>query len=93
MIESSIIDHKDKESYSDERINHWKYSLLASHFCNLRRFAVSNATNRHYQDKPCNFFFGDAPNPNFCVPSQFVSWSAQALEPQSETYVSALHDM
>ena len=93
MIVSSIIDHKDKESYSDERTNNWKFLFGASHFCDLRRFAVTNATNRHYQDKPCGFFFGDAPNPNFCVQSQFVIWSAQALEPPSETYVSALHDM
>ena len=49
---------KDKESYSDERINNWKSLLLASHFYNLRRFVVTNATNRHYQDKPCGFFFG-----------------------------------
>ena len=32
-------------------------------------------------------------NPTFCVPSQFVNWSAQPLEPPSETYVSALHDI
>ena len=34
-----------------------------------------------------------APNPTFCVPSQFKSWSAHPFEPPSETYVSALHDM
>ena len=50
------------------------------------------ASNCRYLDKPCDFFFDGAPNPNFCVPSQFVSWSAQPLEPPSETYVSALHD-
>ena len=33
-----------------------------------------------------------APNPTFCVPSQFVSWSVHPLEPPSETYVFALHD-
>lgn len=33
------------------------------------------------------------PSPNFCVPSQFVNWSAQPLEPPSEMYASALHDM
>ena len=43
MMELSIIDHKDKETYSDERINNWKYLLLASHFCKLRRFAVTSA--------------------------------------------------
>ena len=39
------------------------------------------------------FLFIGASNPAFCVPSQFVSWSAHPLEPPSETYVSALHDM
>ncbi len=33
------------------------------------------------------------PSPNFCVPSQFVNWSAQPLKPPSEMYASALHDM
>ena len=46
-----------------------------------------------YLTKPCHFFEGSAPNPFFCVLSQLVSWSAQPLEPPSETYVSALHDM
>ena len=46
------------------------------------------ASNCRYLDKPCDFFFDGAPNPNFCVPSQLVSWSAQPLEPPSETYVS-----
>ena len=44
-------------------------------------------------EKPLGFFLWIAPNPTFCVPSQFVSWSAHPLEPPSETYVSALHDM
>ncbi len=39
------------------------------------------------------FLLVGAPNLTFCVPSQFVSWSAQPLEPPIETYVSALHDM
>lgn len=39
------------------------------------------------------FFFLCVPNPIFCVPSQFKSWSAHPFEPPSETYVSALHDM
>ena len=46
-----------------------------------------------YSEKPLGFFLRTAPNPTFCVPSQFVSWSAQPLEPLSETYVSALHDI
>nr|DAG94103.1 MAG TPA: hypothetical protein [Crassvirales sp.] len=46
LKELSIIDYKSKKSYSDERINNWKSLLLASHFCNLRRFVVINATNR-----------------------------------------------
>ena len=54
------------------------------------RYAIYNAMDRTLN---CDFFFGDAPNPNFCVPSQFVSWSAQALQPPSKTYVSVLHDM
>ena len=37
--------------------------------------------------------FDGAPNPNFCIPSQFVSWSAQPLEAPREAYVFALHDM
>ena len=45
------------------------------------------ASHCHYLDKPCGFFFDGAPNPEFCVPSQLVSWSAQPLEPPSETYV------
>lgn len=44
-------------------------------------------------DEFCAFLLKGAPNPTFCVPSQFVSWSAHPLEPPSETYVSALHDM
>ena len=47
----------------------------------------------NYSEKPLSFFLWTAPNPTFCVPSQFVSWSAQPLEPPSETYVSALHDI
>ena len=39
------------------------------------------------------FFWRIPPRPTFCVPSQFVSWSAHPLEPPSETYVSALHDI
>ena len=39
------------------------------------------------------FFIIEVHNPTFCVPSQFVNWSAQPLEPPGETYVSALHDM
>ena len=35
LIELSITDYKDKESYSDERINHWKSLLLVAHFCNI----------------------------------------------------------
>ena len=47
-----------------------------------------------YRPSPFSFFCGMLPSPTFCcVPSQFVSWSAQPLEPPSETYVSALHDM
>ena len=46
-----------------------------------------------YSEKPLGFFLRTAPNPTFCVPSQFVSWSAHPLEPPSETYVSALHDI
>ena len=46
-----------------------------------------------YSEKPLGFFLRTAPNPTFCVPSQFVNWSAQPFEPPSETYVSALHDM
>lgn len=34
------------------------------------------------------FCFIGVPNPTFCVPSQFVSWSAHSFEPPSETYVS-----
>ena len=45
-----------------------------------------------YSEKPLGFFLRTAPNPTFCVPSQFVSWSAQPLEPPSGAYVSALHD-
>ena len=40
-----------------------------------------------YSEKPLGFFLRTAPNPTFCVPSQFVSWSAHPLEPPSETYV------
>ena len=46
-----------------------------------------------YSEKPLGFFLRTAPNPTFCVPSQFVSWSAHPFEPPSETYVSALHDI
>ena len=46
-----------------------------------------------YRPSPFPFFCGTLPSPTFCVPSQLVSWSAQPLEPPSETYVSALHDM
>ena len=42
----SIIDHKNRKSYSDERINNRKSLFWTSHFCNLRRFVVINATNR-----------------------------------------------
>ena len=45
-----------------------------------------------YRLIPFSFFCGMLPSPIFCVPSQFVNWSAQPLEPPSETYVSALHD-
>ena len=95
LIELSIIDHKSRKSYSNERINNWKSLFGASHFCNFRQFVVTLqiASHCHYLDKPWVSFLGDAPNPNFCVPSQFVSWSAQPLELPSETYVSALHDM
>ncbi len=40
-----------------------------------------------------DLLWGLEPKPNFCVPSQFVSGSAQPFEPPSETYVSAQHDM
>ena len=46
-----------------------------------------------YRLIPFSFFCGMLPSPIFCVPSQFVSWSAHPLKPPSETYVSALHDM
>lgn len=46
-----------------------------------------------YRPSPFSFFCGMLPSPTFCVPSQFVSWSAQPLEPPSETYVSALHNI
>lgn len=96
LIELSIIGDKSKKSYSDERINNWKYLLLASYFCNLRWFVVTDFTNHlslSLPDKPCGYFFGGAPNPNFCIPSQFVSWSAQPLEAPRETYAFALHNM
>ncbi len=40
-----------------------------------------------------DLLWGLESNPNFCVPSQFINWSALPLEPPSETYVSALHDI
>ena len=46
LKELSIIDHKNRKSYSDERINNRKSLFWTSHFCNLRRFVVINATNR-----------------------------------------------
>ena len=46
-----------------------------------------------YRPSPFSFFCGMLPSPIFCVPSQFVNWSTQPLEPPSETYVSALHVM
>ncbi|WP_308264037.1 hypothetical protein, partial [Prevotella sp.] len=60
LKELSIIDYKSKKSYSDEKINNWKSLLLASHSCNLRRFVAlpQIASNCHYLDKPCDFFFG-----------------------------------
>lgn len=38
LIELSIIDYKDKESYSDERRNCWKSLLLVAHFCDFSCF-------------------------------------------------------
>lgn len=35
LIELSIIDCKNKKSYSDERKNRWKFSGVALCFCNL----------------------------------------------------------
>ena len=45
LIELSIIDYKNKESCSDEKINHWKSLLLAPNFCNSRWFVMSIITN------------------------------------------------
>ena len=46
-----------------------------------------------YLDTPPPFFFSGAAIPCFFEPSQFVSWSAQPLEPIRETLLSALHDI
>ena len=46
-----------------------------------------------YLDIPPPFFFSGAARPCFFEPSQFVSWSAQPLEPIRETLLSALHDI
>ena len=57
-----MIDHKSRKSYSDERKNNWKSLLWALHFCNLRRFVVTNAkiaSHCHYLDKPSQQPFQD----------------------------------
>ena len=49
-----------------------------------------------YSEKPLGFFLRTAPNPTFCVPSQFVSWSAQHErgEISDEAFAEALcHEM
>ena len=43
-----------------------------------------------YRPSPFSFFCGMLPSPTFCIPSQFVSWSAQPLEPPSVILVNVL---
>ena len=43
-----------------------------------------------YRPSSFSFFCGMLPSPTFCIPSQFVSWSAQPLEPPSVILVNVL---
>ena len=40
-------------------------------------------TDLRYLNKSCGIFFDCTPNSNFCVPSRFVSYSAQPLKKNS----------
>ena len=98
LQELSLFDSKDKEIYQDKRRIHRKsliYDLFLIFEKRLIRYKQLSICQIMYNYRAClcAFLLGDTPNPIFCVPSQFVSWSAQPLEPPSETYVSALHDM